>query len=51
MGPSVRGKGGSLWVRIVFNCFNFYSIDEKNVATFVYGKKQNQVVLFRAVIT
>ena len=25
--PSVRGKGGPLWVRIVFNCFNFYSID------------------------
>ena len=25
--PSVGGKGGPLWVRIVFNCFNFYSID------------------------
>ena len=25
--PSVRGKGGPLWVRIVFNCFNFYSIN------------------------
>ena len=27
MGPSVRDKGGPFWVRIVFNCFNFYSID------------------------